>query len=68
MRVKAHWYNRWKLEKRLLAPLEKVEMKSTNIRRWTEHEDELLRAAIEKFGEQSEAEALDSGIIKSSLT
>lgn len=45
------WLNRAKLEKRLPAPLAKVEMKSTDIRRWTEDEDELLRAAIGKFGE-----------------
>lgn len=43
-------------------------MKSTDIRRWTEHEDELLRAAIGKFGRPSEGEALDSVIISSSLT
>lgn len=61
------WLNRAKVEKRLPAPLEKVEMKSTDIRRWTEDEDELLRAAIGKFGEQSEAEALDREIINSSL-
>lgn len=41
-------------------------MKSADIRRWTEDEDELLRAAIGKFGEQSEVKALDSEIINSS--
>lgn len=60
------WLNRAKFEKRLPAPLG-IEMKSTDIRRWTEDEDELLRAAIGKFGEQSEADALDREIINSSL-
>ena len=48
------WLVSWKLEtyeERLPAWLEKVEMKSKDIRRWTQDEDELLRAAIGKYGE-----------------
>lgn len=42
-------------------------MRSADIRRWTQDEDQLLRTAIGKYGELSEPEPLYRDIINSSL-